>query len=157
MVDLSSLTAMMTAAGSVIGLANKANSVEANQKIIELQSSMAEVQRGIAELFQENQELKQKNRELQEELDGETLYPLRHGVRWKKAAGGDRDDGPNCPTCFGKAQKLLPLVFLYRENGGPILKFVCHEKHEPPGGNGRYTGYSIPEEDLRPGRYRLDK
>jgi len=157
MVDLSSLTAMMTAAGSVIGLANKANSVEANQEIIELQSSMAEVQRGMAELFQENQELKQKNRELQDELDGESLYPLRHGVRWKKAADGDRDDGPFCPTCFGKAKKLLPLVFLYRENGGPILKFVCHEKHEPPGGHTRYTGYSIPEEDLRPGRYRLDK
>jgi hypothetical protein len=36
--ELSSITGLITAAGSVIGLANKANSVEANQKIIELRS-----------------------------------------------------------------------------------------------------------------------
>jgi hypothetical protein len=36
MADLSSFTALVTAAGSVIGLANKANSVEANQNTIAL-------------------------------------------------------------------------------------------------------------------------
>lgn len=48
MADLGSITGLITAAGSVIGLANKANTVEANQKIIELQQRMAEVQQGFA-------------------------------------------------------------------------------------------------------------
>lgn len=47
--DLSSITGLISAAGSVIGLANKANTVEANQKIIELQSRVSEVQQAFAE------------------------------------------------------------------------------------------------------------
>jgi hypothetical protein len=44
MSDLTSITGLITAAGSVIGLANKVNTVEANQKIIGLQQRLADVQ-----------------------------------------------------------------------------------------------------------------
>jgi regulator of replication initiation timing len=82
MADLGSVTALITAAGSVIGLANKSNTVEANQKILELQQRLADVQQTIAELFQENQTLKEQNRSLQNEINAESMYPFRESVRW---------------------------------------------------------------------------
>jgi hypothetical protein len=151
MVDLSSLTAMFSAAGSVIGLANQANTVEANQQVIELQKTMAEVQRSMSELFQENQELKRKGRELQEELEAETRYPLRQGVRWIKSADGDKDDGPFCPVCFAKNGLRMPLNFSHREQGGSNLRFLCSEKHYLPS-----DVFVVDEHLVRPGRYRLD-
>jgi hypothetical protein len=86
--DLGSVTALISAAGSVIGLANKANTVEANQKIIELQQRMAEVQQAFAELFQENHSLKEANSKLTDEINAETMYPFRESARWKKGEDG---------------------------------------------------------------------
>src|ERR1700677_3331261 len=121
MADLGSVTALITAAGSVIGLANKANTVEANQKIIELQQRMAEVQQNFAELFQENQNLKEENRQLQDEIAAEAMYPFRESVRWKKSTDGTGDDGPFCPTCFASKKVLMPLKFRSRMNKPGLL------------------------------------
>jgi hypothetical protein len=121
MADLGSVTALITAAGSVIGLANKTNTVESNQKIIELQQRMAEAQQGFAALFQENHDLKEANRKLQDEINAEGMYPLRQSVRWKRNEG-TADDGPFCPICFASKKVLMPLRFRARMGGGrPIL------------------------------------
>ncbi len=93
--ELGSITALITAGGSVIGLANKSTSVEANQKILELQKRLSDVQQTFAELLQDNQNLKDENRRLQEEISAETMYPFRESVRWKK--GNDGGDGRFVP------------------------------------------------------------
>ncbi len=153
--DLSSITALINAAGSVIGLANKTNSVEANQKIIELQQRMADVQKTVAELFQENQSLKEQNHNLQDELSAESMYPMRESVRWKKGADGEGDDGPFCPTCFANGRKLMPLRFKSRMQAPGIFSFVCPEHSVVQQGMGRSTSYEIKEASLRPGRYHI--
>ena len=43
MSDLGSIAALITAPGSVIGLANKSSSVAANQNILELQKRLSDV------------------------------------------------------------------------------------------------------------------
>jgi hypothetical protein len=158
MAELGSVTALITAAGSVIGLANKTNTVESNQKIIELQQRMAEVQQGFAELFQENQDLKEANRKLHDEINAEEMYPLRQSARWKKSAVGGEDDGPFCPVCFASKKVLMPLKFRNRM-GGPsshLVSFQCPESQS----NGRAREiepiYHIEEASIQKGRYRFD-
>jgi hypothetical protein len=152
---LSSITALVNAAGSVIGLANKTNSVEANQKILDLQQRLAEVQQTVAELFQENQYLKEENRKFKEEINGEEMYPFREGVRWKKSADETGDDGPFCPICFAKKKQLMPLRFRSRATMPGLLFFMCPEPHDLPPPLGRNSGYSIEEASIKKGRYRI--
>jgi len=150
MSDLTSITGLITAAGSVIGLANKVNTVEANQKIIELQQRLADVQQTFAELFQENQALREENRKLQSEIDAESMYPFRESVRWKK--GEDGDDGPFCPICFAKEKMLMPLILRHRMTTPGVFSFECSQAHVPKG-MGREPMYVIRESSLKQGRY----
>ena len=150
MSDLTSITGLITAAGSVIGLANKVNTVEANQKIIELQQRLADVQQTFAELFQENQALKDANRKLQSEIDAESMYPFRESVRWK--TGKDGDDGPFCPICFAKEKMLMPLALRHRMTTPGVFSFECSQVHVPKG-MGREPIYLIKESSLKQGRY----
>ena len=152
--DLGSITALITAAGSVIGLANKSSSVEANQKILGLQKRLADVQQTFAELFQDNQNLqnlKDENRRLQEEIGAETMYPFRESVSWKK--GDDGDDGPFCPTCFAKEKLLMPLRFRSRMATLGVFSFGCPQAHVPEPGMGREPSYLIQESSIKKGRY----
>jgi hypothetical protein len=153
MADLASITGLITAAGSVIGLANKANTVEANQKIIELQQRMAEVQQAFAELFQENQTLKEDNRKLQDEINAEAMYPFRESVRWKKSTDGGGDDGPFCPTCFASKKVLMPLRFRSRMNKPGLLSFACPEAHTPVPGMRPDGSYHVEAASIKQGRY----
>jgi TolA-binding protein len=155
MADLSSVTALITAAGSVIGLANKANTVEANQKIIELQQHISQVQQTVSELVQENQELKDENRKLKDELNTEELYPLRDGARWKKSPDGTENDGPFCPVCFANKKLLMPLRFRSSTTTPGLLSFMCPEPHNPPPPLGRDFTYKIEEASIKKGRYKI--
>ena len=152
MSDLASITGLITAAGSVIGLANKVNTVEANQKILELQKRMAEVQQTVAEMFEENQTLKEEKRNLQNEINAESMYPFRESVRWKKSADGTEDDGPFCPICFANKKLLMPLRFKGRMNSGLFI-FACPEGHTPPQGFSRDMAYQLQEGSIKKGRY----
>jgi hypothetical protein len=150
--DLTSITALITAAGSVIGLANKSNSVEANQKLLELQQRLADVQQTFAELFLENQNLKEENRKLTDEINAETMYPFRESARWKKSVDGTEDDGPFCPVCFAEKKMLMPLRYRARGNDPSLRSFMCPELHgalHP----GRAMVYLIKESSLKKGRY----
>jgi hypothetical protein len=149
--DLTSITGLITAAGSVIGLANKVSTVEANQKIIELQQRLVDVHQTFAELSQENQALKEENRKLQSEIDAESMYPFRESVRWKKSE--DCDDGPFCPICFAKEKMLMPLVLRHRMKTPGEFSFECSQAHVPKG-LGREPIYVIRESSLKQGRYK---
>lgn len=153
MTDLGSVTALITAAGSVIGLANKANSVDANQKILDLQQRMVDVQQMTAELFEENQNLKKENRELRDEINGELMYPLRESARWKKSADGTSDDGPFCPICFGKEKLLMPLRFLSRTGQRSLHNFTCPQPHVESPASRREIMYIIRESSIKADRY----
>jgi hypothetical protein len=153
--DLASITGLISAAGSVIGLANKVNSVEANQKILELQQRMAEVHQSFAELFRENQDLKDENRKLQDEINAEVMYPFRESVRWKKSVDGTEDDGPFCPICFGKKKVLMPLHFRNKTTMPGLLSFTCPEAHESKVGPIGQALYMIDEASIKKGRYRF--
>ena len=153
--ELASITGLITAAGSVIGLASKTNTVEANQKILELQAKMAAVHQEFAELFQENQNLKEEKRKLQEEIGAESMYPFRESARWKKSADGAEDDGPFCPTCFATKKILVPLKFRNRMNTAGLLSFMCPEQHAPTPGLGRDIIYQIKETSIKAGRYHI--
>jgi hypothetical protein len=153
--DLGSITALMTAAGAVIGLANKSNTVEANQKILELQQRLSDVHQTFAELFQENQSLKEQNRTLQDELNAEAMYPFRESVRWKKSMEGGEDDGPFCPICFANKKILMPLRFRSRMTTSGVLTFICPEVHSQNPGLGRGTEYQVEETSIKKGRYSL--
>ena len=113
----------------MIGLANKANSVEANQKILELQKRLSDVQQTFTELVEKNQNLREENRKLQGEIDAESMYPFRESVRWKKSSDPFGDDGPFCPICFANGKILMPLRFLNRTTGSNSLTFKCTEGH----------------------------
>jgi regulator of replication initiation timing len=153
--ELGSITALINAAGAVIGLASKTNTAEANQKILELQKRMGEVNQTLAELFQENQTLKEEKRQLQDEINAETMYPLRESVRWKKGPDGEADDGPFCPTCFANGRKLMPLHFRSRMQKPNVFSFACPEHGVVPAGTGRAPMYEIKESSLKPGRYYI--
>jgi hypothetical protein len=149
--ELGSITALITAAGSVIGLANKSTSIEANQKILELQKRLSDVQQIFAELLQDNQNLKDENRRLQEEISAETMYPFRESVCWKK--GDDGDDGPFCPTCFAKEKLLMALRFRSRMATPGVFSFGRPQAHVPEPGMGREPTYLIQESSNKKGRY----
>ncbi|HEV2348899.1 MAG TPA: hypothetical protein VG028_03530 [Terriglobia bacterium] len=153
MADLGSITALITAAGSVIGLANKSSSVEANQKILELQQRLAEVQQTFAELFEENQRLKERGRELEAQINEEISYPFMEGVRWKKSADGGKNDGPFCPVCFGKDRKLMPLRFRGKMTTPELLSFTCPQMHPAQVGAVRDMIFVIRESLIKEGRY----
>ena len=155
MADLGSITALVTAAGSVIGLANKANTVEANQKILELQQRLADVQQTFAELFQENQTLKEQNRSLQNEIDSESMYPFRESVRWKSDTECPEDDGPFCPICFANKKVLMPLKVRGRMNTPGLLSLMCPEQHVTAPGLGRDMVYHVQETSIKKGRYTI--
>ncbi len=97
--------AVSTAVTSLFQIVKAANSLEANQRLIELQNlllqlqqdSMASVNR-IAELEGELQQMREAGR-IEEELTkvGDTLW-RRVGEVWK---------GPYCPVCWGSDQKLV--------------------------------------------------
>jgi hypothetical protein len=152
--DLGSITGLITAAGSVIGLANKVNTVEANQKIIELQQRLADVQQTFAELFQENQGIKEENRKLRDEINAEAMYPFRESVRWKKSVDETEDDGPFCPICFANKKLLMPLRFRSKMNTPGLISFMCPEEHAASPGLSRAITYQIEEKSIKMGRYR---
>ena len=126
--ELGSITALITAAGSVIGLANKSTSIEANQKILELQKRLSDVQQIFAELLQDNQNLKDENRRLQEEISAETMYPFREKL-------------------------LMPLRFRSRMATPGVFTFGCPQAHVPEPGMGREPTYLIQESSNKKGRY----
>jgi hypothetical protein len=126
--ELGSITALITAAGSVIGLANKSTSIEANQKILELQKRLSDVQQIFAELLQDNQNLKDENRRLQEEISAETMYPFREKL-------------------------LMPLRFRSRMATPGVFSFGCPQAHVPEPGMGREPTYLIQESSNKKGRY----
>jgi hypothetical protein len=126
--ELGSITALITAAGSVIGLANKSTSIEANQKILELQKRLSDVQQIFAELLQDNQHLKDENRRLQEEISAETMYPFREKL-------------------------LMPLRFRSRMATPGVFSFGCPQAHVPEPGMGREPTYLIQESSNKKGRY----
>jgi hypothetical protein len=152
--ELASITALISAAGSVIGLANKASSVESNQKILELQQRLSEVQLTFAELLQENQSLKDDNRKLNDELNAEAMYPFRESARWKRSVDGTEDDGPFCPICFANKKILMPLKFRGRMNTPGLLSFMCPEPHASVPGLGPHIVYHISASLIKQDRYR---
>lgn len=155
MADLASITALIGAAGSVIGLANKSSSVEANQKILELQQRLADVQQTFAELFEENQRLKERNREIEEQINEEVLYPFVEGVRWKQSVEGGKNDGPFCPVCFAKDRTLMPLRLRGRMTTPEWLSFTCPQLHLAQVGALREMNFVVRESSIQEGRYSL--
>ncbi len=102
MTDIGSVTALITAAGSVIGLASKGNTVDANQKILDLQKRIGDVQRMTAELFQENQNLTKENRELRDEINGEVTYRYANPFDGRRVSMGKMTMDRSVPFASGK-------------------------------------------------------
>jgi hypothetical protein len=149
MSDLGSITGLITAAGSVIGLANKVNTVEANQKIIELQQRLADVQQTFAELFQKTRYLKKiiencRTRSMQSRYIPSVSLCGGRKVRTAMM-------GPFCPICFAKGKILMPLAFGHRATTPGLVTFECLEIHIPKG-MGREPIYTIKQSSLKDGR-----
>ena len=79
--ELSNLSAALTALGSLVGLANKADTVEFNQKLIEVQKGLMATQVDFMKLLDENAMLKA-------ELTRVHAYDFHHSVIWKKCPDG---------------------------------------------------------------------
>ncbi len=118
--DLSNLTAALSALGSLVGLASKANTVEFNQQVIEVQKSLLALQSDVTKLLDENRNLK-------EQLEMERSYSFHHSVNWKKQQDGS-EFGPLCPVCLSEG-KVLPLQLRARMRNRPAFSFECAHDH----------------------------
>jgi len=142
--DLTNITAALSALGSLIGLANKANTVEFNQKLIEVQKVLIAIQGDFTKLSDENSQLK-------DELERERSYVFHHSVSWKQRPDGTQD-GPFCPFCLSKGT-VLPLRARRRAQSGGIT-FECIEDHTVGALRDRVV-YVLPEDLIPKDRYTL--
>jgi hypothetical protein len=137
--ELSNLTAALSALASLVGLANKSNTVEFNQKLIELQQRLIAIQGDFATLMDENRRLK-------EQLDAERNYSFHHSVTWKKLADGS-ETGPFCPVCMSEGKEVPSRL---RGNYTRGLGFQCVHDH---GGTLSEKTFVLPEELIPKDRY----
>jgi hypothetical protein len=144
MFDASNLTAALTAIGSLIGLAGKADTVEFNQKIIEVQKGLIATQVDFLKLIEENVRLKA-------DLENGKMWEFHHSVSWKKLPGGT-EEGPYCPACRADRREM-PLTMRGLHVSNPdVFLFSCSVDHgqsrQPRGGL-----FQIPKNLIKEDRY----
>ena len=95
----------------IVDLIKKGSTIEAQEKIMELQEAAIELQ-------DENQALKHKIRLLEKDLE------IKARLEWEKPyywlVDGEEKDGPYCQLCYDKEQKLIRL------QGGGRGAWGCH-------------------------------
>ena len=143
--DLDNLSKALAALGSLVGLAGKANTVEYNRNVIEMQQALIATQRDMQALMDENTRL-------HSELAGLQSRIFHHSVEWKRNVDG-QEDGPFCPICRADGQDM-PLRFRGAHNTNAELAiFSCPKEHKAPGRGWEIT-YEIPKRLVRIGRYQ---
>ena len=116
--DLGFFVAATSALSSLIGLAGKADTVEYNRQVIELQRALMEAQVAMQKLTSRCSE-----------LEAQSQWTFHHSVDWKLNLDGT-EDGPYCPICRADG-KVMPLAV---SRGIPKDQtqrgFVCPIEHE---------------------------
>jgi tetrahydromethanopterin S-methyltransferase subunit G len=117
-------------------LNEKLKNVEVNTILSELQLAVADVKLELANERDKNVNLQNEIRELKRQLD------LMHTVEFKNnfvfTRVGDRVEGPYCPRCYGRGQKLVRLVEASEDAYGCALcQFVLRRDGHGLDGNRR--------------------
>jgi regulator of replication initiation timing len=108
----------------VATLVQKADNIELNHKILELQQQ-------VGVLLDENRELRAANRVLTERADIQNSLIFKDNMYWRTI--DDRVEGPYCSKCWDGEEKLMRLQVLGNEaQYCPLCKISAPGTGTPP-------------------------
>lgn len=97
--------------------------VEVNTIFSELQLGLADLKLELANERDKNVNLQDEIRELRTQLDLASTVEFKNNFVYRKV--DDRLEGPYCPRCYGKSQKLVRLVEVSEDGYGcAVCQFI---------------------------------
>jgi hypothetical protein len=104
-------------------LNEKLKNVEVNTILSELQLAVADVKLELANERDRNVDLQDEIRELKTQLDLVNTVEFKNNFVYRKV--DDRLEGPYCPRCYAKSQKLIKLVEISQNGYGcAVCQFI---------------------------------
>ena len=129
---MSDFATAITAVNAIIDKLNRLRELNKQLKNVEVNTILSELQLAVADLKLElanerdkNVDLQDEIRELKRQLDLLNTIEFKNNFVYRKV--DDNLEGPYCPRCYGKSQKLVRLVEISTDGYGCALcQFILH-------------------------------